>query len=254
MNQASVGFHCPECVKGSAQPVFRGPPQPLDPIATKVLIGVNLLVFVWAVAESGSVTSIGIEALRRGGLFATGLDPSGAGLIGVTEGEWYRLVSSGFLHSGLMHLAFNMYALWILGPQLERALGRPRFVALYFVSMLGGAAGVMLLDPDVATVGASGAIFGLFGAVAVIQKSLGGSIWRTGIGQLLVLNLLITFAVGSISVGGHLGGLVAGTAVSAVFVATARVRQAMWVGLGVAALFGVGLVAAAVWLASNPVV
>ena len=133
----------------------------------------------------------------------------------------------------LFRSGFNMWALWILGPQLERVLDRSRFVALYFVSMLGGSVGVMLLDPNIATVGASGAVFGLFGAVAVIQRASGGSIWRSGIGQVLVLNLVFTFAIPSISVGGHVGGLVVGATVGAVYVAVARARRSVWVGFGV---------------------
>ncbi len=251
MHQASVGFHCPECVKGGKQQVFRGPPV-FDPIATKVLIGINLLAYLLSTVQAGTPMRISFESLRDGGLFATSIDPAAAKLIGVTQGEWYRLVTSGFLHDGPLHIGFNMYALWILGPQLERVLDRPRFVALYFASMLGGSAGVMLLDPDVATVGASGAVFGLFGAVAVIQRAAGANIWRSGIGQILAINLLITFAVPSISIGGHLGGLIAGGVIGAVYIGLVRARQSVWVGFGAAVAIGAALTVAAVTLAWNP--
>ena len=253
MHQASVGFHCPECVKGNTQQVFRGPPQ-FDPLATKVLIALNVLAFLWATAAGGSPTSIGSEPLFDGGLVGRFPDFARGEFIGVAEGEWYRIVSSGFLHDGLLHLGFNMYALWILGPQLERILDRTRFVALYFVSMIGGAVGVMLLDPSSFTVGASGAVFGLFGAVAVIQRAAGQSIWRSGIGQVLGINLLLTFAIPQISVGGHLGGLVAGALIGVLYVVTIRAKQSWWVGAAGAAALGVALAAIAITLASNPIV
>lgn len=253
MHQASVGFHCPECVKGNKQQVFKGAPQ-FDPLATKVLIGINVLVFLWATAASGSVGSIGSSPLFDGGLIAQFPDFSRGEFVGVAEGEWYRLVSSGFLHDGLLHLGFNMYALWILGPQLERILDRARFVALYFTSMLGGAVGVMLLDPDSFTVGASGAVFGLFGAVAVVQRAAGQSIWRSGIGQVLGINLLLTFAIPQISVGGHLGGLAAGALVGVLYVITIRARKNPWFGFAGATALGVALAAAAIFVANNPIV
>ena len=252
MHKASVGFHCPECVKGGTQQVYRGAPA-FNPLATKVLLGLNVMAFLWATAQSGTILGIGSRALADGGLFAFGRDLDGTGFIGVAEGEWYRLVTSGFLHSGLMHLAFNMWALWILGPQLERELDRSRFVTLYFTSMLGGSAGVMLLDPDVATVGASGAVFGLFGCVAVLQRAAGQNLWRSGIGQVLALNLFLTFAIATISVGGHLGGLIAGAAVGALYIAVARAGQSGWLAVAAAAAVGLILAILAIQLALNPV-
>ena len=180
MHQASVGFHCPECVKGGKQQVFRGTPT-FDPIVTKILIGINVLVYLWTTASDQAVLDYSLIAGFDGADF------------GVAGGEYERLITSGFLHASLLHLAFNMYALWILGPQLERVFNRPRFIGLYFVSMLGGSAGVMLLADQLSfTVGASGAIFGLFGAVAVIQRSLGINIWASGLGPILALCLLYT--------------------------------------------------------------
>lgn len=243
MHQASVGFHCPECVKGGKQQVFRGPPG-FDPIVTKVLLGLNVVAYL---ASAGS-TRTDIDF----GLLADGFLSDGT-RIGVAQGEYVRLVSSGFLHASLLHLAFNMYALWILGPQLERVFDRPRFVLLYFVSLLGGSAGVMLLDPDALTVGASGAIFGLFGAITVIQRSLGRSIWASGLGPVLALNLFITFAIPQISIGGHLGGLVAGGAAGAIYILAIRTRQRDWVGPAAVATLGVALVFAAILFAGNPV-
>lgn len=243
MHQASVGFHCPECVKGGKQQILRGAPT-FDPIVTKILIGLNVVIFVLAQGRAGADLDFGL--IGRGFV-------SGEGFIGVAEGEYYRLVTSGFMHAGLMHLAFNMYALWILGPQLERVFDRPRFIALYMVSLFGGAAGVMLLDPNAITVGASGAIFGLFGAIAVIQRSIGMNIWASGLGPILALNLFITFAIPRISVGGHLGGLVAGGLVGLLYIAAIRARQSPWVALGAATVFGLALAAVSIQLALNPI-
>lgn len=239
MSQASVGFHCPECVKGGKQQVYRGPAT-FDPIVTKILIGINVLVYI---------VSVGSDQVTLDYSLIGGFD----GLLGVANGEYERLITSGFLHAGLMHLLFNMYALWILGPQLERVFDRPRFIALYFVSMLGGATGVMLLDPNAFTVGASGAIFGLFGAIAVIQRSMGMNIWASGLGPVLALNLVITFAVPRISVGGHLGGLVAGGLVGLMYIAVIRARQSEWLALGATLVLGATLAFASIQLALNPI-
>lgn len=239
MSQASVGFHCPECVKGGKQQVYRGPAT-FDPIVTKILIGINVLVYI---------VSVGSDQVTLDYSLIGGFD----GLLGVANGEYERLITSGFLHAGLMHLLFNMYALWILGPQLERVFDRPRFIALYFVSMLGGATGVMLLDPNAFTVGASGAIFGLFGAIAVIQRSMGMNIWASGLGPVLALNLVITFAVPRISVGGHIGGLVAGGLVGLMYIAVIRARQSEWLALGATLVLGATLAFASIQLALNPI-
>ena len=130
--------------------------------------------------------------------------------VGIAEGEWWRMFTGGFLHAGFIHLAFNMFLLWMLGSQLERLLGPTSYLILYFGSLLSGALGVMLLDPLALTVGASGAVFGLMGATVVYQLRRGVSPWSNGIGTLLIINLIFTFARPNISVGGHLGGLLGG--------------------------------------------
>ncbi|MEM7142180.1 MAG: rhomboid family intramembrane serine protease [Actinomycetota bacterium] len=242
MHQASVGFHCPECVRGTSQQVFRGAPV-FDPIVTKVLIGLNVIAFLFSLSSARADIDFGL--LAQGFV-------RGEGFIGVAEGEYYRFVSSGFMHAGMFHLAFNMYALWILGPQLERVFDRPRFIALYFASMLGGATGVMLLDPNALTVGASGAIFGLFGAIAVIQRSMGINIWSSGLGPILGLNLLITFTIPQISVGGHVGGLVIGAVVGGLYIAAIRAKQSEWMAVAGAVVITAILAFASIQLALNP--
>jgi len=212
MHQASVGFHCPECVKKSGQKVYRGAGGPqTQPILTQILIGVNVLVYLAGIALSGSSAINGSSKLvRYGGLLAQGTFDRRT-LDGVAEGQWYRLVTSGFLHYGILHLAFNMYALWILGAMLEKTVGRVQLGVVYFVAMLGGSLGALIVSPNALTVGASGAIFGLMGAVLALGRSRGISIRQSPVFGILILNLLLTFGLSSfISVGGHIGGLIAG--------------------------------------------
>jgi membrane associated rhomboid family serine protease len=127
----------------------------------------------------------------------------------IDEGEYWRLVTSGFLHYGIFHLALNMFMLYLLGSELEPSLGRLRLGIVYFVSLLGGSFGALLLEPNALTAGASGAVFGLMGSAFVLMRNRGINPFETGLGLLLVLNILLSFRPG-ISLGGHLGGLVAG--------------------------------------------
>lgn len=208
MHQASVGFHCPACTKQGAQKVIN--PRALlnqRPVATLTLIALNVLVYVAGIGPGGSTKD---SFVYDGGLVARGFDPIRLQLVGAAEGEWYRLITSGFLHANLIHIGFNMYVLYRLGQLLEPALGRVRFVLLYFVAMLGGALGVMLLDPNALTVGASGAVFGLMGGAVAVFRSRGINIMQTGLGATILLNLVFTFSIPGVSIGGHVGGLIVG--------------------------------------------
>ena len=213
MHQASVGFHCPECVKKGAQKEYRGPAALAgnQPVLTQILIAVNVAVFVVGIIMTGANAVDGTSKLvEHGGLLAQGTF-DGRTLDGVAEGQWYRLITSGFLHYGFIHLAFNMYALWILGGLIEKSVGRVPLAIVYFVSLLGGSLGALIISPDALTVGASGAIFGLMGAVLALGRSRGISIRNSPVLGVLVINLLLTFGLSSvISVGGHIGGLIAG--------------------------------------------
>jgi membrane associated rhomboid family serine protease len=205
MNTASVGFHCPECAKTGRQKVYTKSSLARinRPLVTQVIIAVNVVVYVAGfVYESRNALS------GRGGFALDG------GLFGpsVAAGEWYRLVTSGFLHAGLLHLGLNMYLLYLLGSSLEPALGRARFLAVYFTSLLCGSLGVILLQPEALTVGASGAVFGLMGALFVLARARGIDPWSSGIGSLIVVNMIFTFAIPGISIGGHVGGLAGGMA------------------------------------------
>ena len=214
MNPSPVGMRCPDCA-GQTTRVRRGAAafnSDATPIVTYILIAINALVFLIDLA-SGS-----------GGFSGVGRMTQDFALFGpaVGNGEWYRLITSGFLHAGLIHIGFNMFALYILGPILEPALGRARFAALYFASLLTGSLGVMLLSPSDLTVGASGAIFGLFAAAFVIARSRGLHDVASQLGFLLVINLVITFTVPNISVGAHLFGALGGAICALIIVAGDR--------------------------------
>ena len=203
MTQASVGFHCPECSRHGRQRVYtaRTLMRGGQPFVTQALIAINVVVYLVGLSQSSS------DAL--GG--RTGFTADG-GLLAfeVAHGEWWRVVSSGFLHAGLIHLGFNMFALWILGSQIESSIGRVRFGTVYAVSLLAGALGVLIVSPNSLTVGASGAIFGLFGLALAAQRAMGINIWQSGLGGVLLINLAFTFGVPGISIGGHVGGLIGG--------------------------------------------
>jgi len=250
MTQASVGFHCPECFHRGAQQVVRGPVE-FDAIATKVLIGLSVLGMAVSIYLGGSLFSLGRSALRDGSLFSFLRFERGGPILGVDQGEYYRLITSGFLHDGLFHIGFNMYALWILGPQLELLLGRTRFVSLYFASLLAGSFGVLLLSPNSPTIGASGAVFGLFGAVVVIQRKSGASIWRSGLGGVLLINVAFTVLVPGVSIGGHLGGFVGGALVALLYINAVKAKLPDWVAVVGVALMSAVLVTASIWAASQ---
>lgn len=241
MTPTPVGMRCPECMRQRTK-VVQGPSgggSLFERVpATFVLIAINVAVFL---IEIGTGTG-GLSGL--GGGFAETFLLYGPN---VAEGEWYRLLSSGFLHAGLLHLGFNMFALYVVGQLLEPALGTPRFLALYFASLLAGSFGVMLIDPNAATVGASGAVFGIFGATMVIARGRGMNQVANELGFLLVINLIITFTVPYISIGGHVGGLVGGVLCALAIVAAERgrfgprhfpVEMAVMVAIGLVSFFG----------------
>jgi membrane associated rhomboid family serine protease len=226
MTQASVGFHCPECVKGTTQRVYTARSMPSTGVApvTATLLAINVVAYLASTLTPGGspLTDPGSTFVADWGLI---------GRFGVAEGDWYRLVTGGFLHANLMHIGFNMFALWILGRQLEPVLGRVSFAAVYGASLLAGSLGVMVVEPDALTVGASGAVFGLFGYALVAQYARGINPMDTGLGGIIIINLVFTFAVPGISIGGHIGGLVGGAVAGALHdVVRPRLGLPGWVG------------------------
>lgn len=231
--QAAVGSHCIDCAKAARPDIrtrarFWSARQPA--IVTTTLIAINVLVFLYLTIRdpatlAGSLTrghadlALSKFALGEGDPFRLS-----DGSIYVAEGgEWYRLITSGFIHYGIVHIGFNMYLLYMLGQMLEPALGRVRFGLVYFASLLGGSAGSIWLDQNGLAGGASGAVFGLMGFAFVGYYLQGANPMRTSIGTLLMLNLVITFVFPNISIGGHLGGAAAG-AVCALVVMAPRHR------------------------------
>lgn len=206
MSQASVGFHCPECSKQGKQRVYtaRTIMGASSPIVTQVLIGINVAVYLIGLGNNVFIFDYGV--LGSGLLFTDQTFKP----IGVAHGEWYRLVTGGFLHANILHVGMNMFALWMLGSQLEAAVGRLRFAVVYGAALLAGSLGVMILAPHEPTVGASGAIFGLLGLALAAQRSQGINIMQSGLGGILLINLAFTFGIPGISIGGHIGGLAGG--------------------------------------------
>ncbi len=210
MTSTPVGMRCPECARQRTQvrnPV--GIPGRGDAQATYALVALCVIAFIGEIASGGTFGSGGGTLTARGALFASGIDASGH-LVGVAEGQPYRLVTSAFLHAGIIHLGLNMFALYILGNLLEPAIGTARFLGIYAVAVLSGSFLVMVLDPNQLTVGASGGIFGLMAAAFLIARSRGLDDLATQIGFFILLNLAFTFGNNSISIGAHIGGLIGG--------------------------------------------
>ena len=204
MTTTSVGMRCPECAgqRTTVRKVAAGRGD--EPMVTYVLLGIMVLVQLGAMASGANATGS-----RFGGsqLITDGAVSGPA----VADGEIWRLLTAGFLHAGLLHLMFNAFALYVLGTMLEPAIGRLRFAIIYFVSLFAGSFGALLVEPNALTVGASGAIFGLMGAVVVVMRNRGLNFMESGIALWLGINLVFTFAIPGISIGGHIGGLVGGT-------------------------------------------
>jgi membrane associated rhomboid family serine protease len=238
---APVGLRCPDhsgkpqgTAKVAAAVGVRG-----DDLLTRVLIGVNVAIFLAEMATGAALSNFGSSSLI-----------SHLALYGpnVAHGDWYRLVTSGFLHYGFLHLGMNMYALWLLGGSLERIMGRWRFAVIYAVSLLAGSAGALLLNPCALTAGASGAIFGLFGAALVLERQR--VIAAQGLMGIILINLVFSVLVPGISLGGHLGGFAGGALVALAFSEFGR-GHALYGRVGVVSVAGIlGVVGGALAIAA----
>ena len=179
------------------------------PVVTRALIVINVIVFLAETAAGAPLGGGGGGTIWTHGVLygpaLTGFDPAGIG-----THQYWRIVTAGFLHDGLFHILVNMLSLYWVGMVLEPAVGRVNFAAIYVASLLAGSFGALLFDPGAPTVGASGAIFGIFGALIVVAYHRGIPIWQSGLGFVLVINLLFSVTFAGISIGGHLGGLAAG--------------------------------------------
>lgn len=259
MRSAAVGFQCVECVKLGAATI-RAPKAAYGgsararPEVTYALLGLNVLMFLATVGSGsplgfgGQVSSLFQKLALTPSLHCDYSQLDGACTVvkGVAQGQYYRLLTSMFLHFGFIHLALNMYCLYLVGPALERALGRLRFGALYLLSGLAGSALSYALGPqqEIAA-GASGAVFGLFAGFYVLQRRRGGDVSQIGV--TIGLNLVLSFTISGIDWRGHVGGLIGGALVTAALVYPPAGRQRAL--LQAAGCLGVGLVVLAVVVA-----
>ncbi|HET7146505.1 MAG TPA: rhomboid family intramembrane serine protease [Gaiellaceae bacterium] len=235
MTPAAVGIRCPEHARGPAgaarrrvsapRIVARGSRSSTEAIVTKTLIGINVAVYLVTIVQGAGLSSPGGELFNKMFLFGPY----------VGQGDWWRLITAAFLHAGLVHIGFNMLALWWFGAPVEAYLGPARFIGLYLVAGLAGSAGALVLTPDSVTVGASGAIFGILGAMLILEWQATGRLGGNAM-TLIVINIAISFVIANISIGGHIGGLIGGILATLAF--------ARW-GRGHAAYGKIGLTGAA---------
>ena len=256
MRSAAVGFQCPSCVKEgarttrSAQGRFGGAPSSSPMLTAQVLIGLNALVYLLILATGGSASRLidWLALMPRSrcvstvhpGSYLPGATEAACRAVhgtawvpGVGDGAYWQLVTTLFTHVQIWHIAFNMVALWVLGPQLEAVLGRARFLAVYVVSGLTGSALVYWLsDPGSSTVGASSALFGLMGALLILVIRMRGQVNQ--VVMWIGLNFVFTvLGSGSISWQGHVGGFVGGSALTLLLIYAPRNRRALWQWLAV---------------------
>jgi membrane associated rhomboid family serine protease len=227
MTMAPVGIRCPEhsgrpqgvqrVARGAQRAAYEG----VGAKVTRVLIALNVLVYVAELLQGSGVSATKGSIYQNGALLANGVKVGDTlaglpahvpfpNLVGVAHGEWWRMLTAAFLHYGPFHLLLNMLALWWFGSALEHRIGSGRFLAIYLVSGLAGSAGALMLDPTTPTVGASGAIFGILGAGLVMETVHRDYVFGGSAVAVIVLNLVFTFSVGNISIGGHIGGLLGG--------------------------------------------
>jgi membrane associated rhomboid family serine protease len=245
MTTTPVGMRCPECSR-QRTPVKTLRNTIRRPEVTFALIAINGVVFL----TEGSFTLSGQptgKIYEEGALFGS---IRGVPTLGVAHGQWWRIITSGFMHENLIHIGFNMYVLYVLGQMLEPALGRLRFGTIYAVSLLTGSFGALLVTPHSPTVGASGAIFGLMGAAAVEMRARQIPIMQSGVGGLILLNLVISFTLPGISWGGHIGGLIGGAVAALVIQLGARYRSQALALVGCAAI-GIAALAGSISIAKS---
>jgi membrane associated rhomboid family serine protease len=240
MTVAPVGIRCPEHAGGTAltpgQRAVRSGPRMLQNLrgayVTRALVIANVFIYLITVAQGSGLNAPGGKLFVRWLLFGPA----------VANGDWWRLITSMFLHAGLLHIAFNMLALWWLGSIVEQLLGHGRYLLLYFVSGLAGSAGALLAAPLGFTVGASGAIFGMLGSLLILEWLQTGTFAGPAL-TLIVINLAFSFTASGISWGGHIGGLVAGILGTLALWQARKLRQP---ALGIAALVVIGILSVAV--------
>jgi membrane associated rhomboid family serine protease len=224
---APVGIRCPDHAgaRGGKKPMQIKPPtvhraQGMALSAgnapiTKALIAINLAIYLVTAAQGGGLSNPGGSLFEKWLLLGSKVTPHGIYIYGdlAHDHQWYRLVTSMFLHGSILHIGFNMYVLWVIGRPVEQYLGTARYIGLYFVSGLAGAAGAVVQAPFTPVVGASGAIFGILGAMLILEWQVTGRLAGQAM-TLIVINLGLSFVIPNISWGGHVGGLIGGILVT----------------------------------------
>jgi membrane associated rhomboid family serine protease len=238
MTPAAVGIRCPDHAgsRRAVSPpriVHRASTGTTQALVTKTLIAVNVGIYLITAVQGAGINSPGGTLFDKMFLYGPY----------VAQGDWWRLITAAFLHASLIHLGFNMLALWWFGAPVEEYLGRMRFIGLYLVSGLAGSAGALVLTPHAVTVGASGAIFGILGAMLILEWQTTGRLGGNAL-TLIVINLALSFAIANISIGGHIGGLIGGLLATLAFARWGR-GHAAYGRLGLAGAAGLVLVAAA---------
>jgi membrane associated rhomboid family serine protease len=240
MTPTQVGMRCPECASQRTR-VVRMREMAAVPRVTYALIAINVAAFL---TEKGQFT------VSSSNIYGTVVNEGFLSRAAISEGhQYYRLLTSAFLHVDLVHIGFNMYLLYLLGMMLEPSIGSVRFAAIYFTSLLAGSCGA-LVATGAPSLGASGAIFGLMGAAAVELRARGLSVMRSGIGFLIVFNLIFSFAVPNISVGAHIGGLIGG-ALAGLSFRLSEGRRSLALGLAACLVLSVAAVIGALAAAQS---
>ena len=255
MTMAPVGIRCPEHsgraqgVERVTQGVKRASFEGVGAKVTRALIFINVAVYVAELATGGGVNGVNSVIYEKGVLVTSAFTSSGE-IVGLAHGDWWRLITSAFLHYGPFHLLLNMLALYWFGSLLEQRIGSGRFLALYLVSGLAGSAGALLWSPNAATVGASGAIFGILGAGLVLEQQRDYVFGGSALG-IIIINFIFTFSISSISKGGHIGGLIGGIVCALGLTRFGRGHAAYGrtgiLGIATIALVGIVSVALAYW-------
>jgi membrane associated rhomboid family serine protease len=242
MTPTPVGMRCPECSRERTKvKTIRSPPS--TPTVTQALIAINVIVFV---AETATGAPLGGGG--GGSVYIHGL------LFGpaISQGHEYgRLLYAGFLHDGLLHILFNMVFLFFMGRMLEPAIGRLNFAVVYFASLFAGSFGALLFEPLGYTVGASGACFGVLGALMVVAYYRGISIWQSGLGLTLAINIIFSLSVPGISIGGHVGGVIGGALCGWLIVELGERRRMRAAAIAGCVLVAVVSIAAAIAVAGS---
>jgi membrane associated rhomboid family serine protease len=251
MTPTSVGMRCPECARERTK-VKTLRSRPNVPSVTRILIGINVIVFLAETATGAPLGGGGGGTIwNHGALFGPALTSHNPFPFYTGTHEYWRLLTAGFLHDGVLHILFNMVFLYILGPMLEPAIGRLNFTVVYFVSLLSGSFGALLFQPDAPTIGASAACFGVLGAMIVVAYYRGISIWQSGLGLTLVINIVFSLSIAGISIGGHLGGVVGGAICGWLIVQLGERRRMQSLALAACVLVAVISVAAAIAVAGG---